>query len=210
MTDASTNDRRRPESVSEPPSSPLEILKQVGPGLIIAANIVGSGELIMTTKTGAEAGIALLWLIMLGCVVKVFVQLELGRFAISHGETTLSSLNRVPGPRLGRINWVVMMWGFMMLTTVGQLGGIVGGVGQALAQTIPITGDVQEAVRIPSEDNIRTLVDFQLLQEGKAPVRDNELATRLEKLTESQRQRFERQMAWVAQDLNNLGDRGEH
>ena len=108
LPDSTTADRRGAEHIVEPPTTVRNILRQVGPGLIIAANIVGSGELIMTTKTGAEAGIALLWLILLGCVVKVFVQLELGRFTISHGETTLSSLNRVPGPRGGRVNWIVM------------------------------------------------------------------------------------------------------
>ncbi|MCA9061349.1 MAG: Nramp family divalent metal transporter [Planctomycetaceae bacterium] len=126
-------DQRLAEHTIAPPTTLGLILKQVGPGLIIAANIVGSGELIMTTKTGAQAGIALLWLIMIGCVIKVFVQLELGRFTISHGETTLTSLNRIPGPRLAGVNWIVLVWSFMMLTTVGQLGGIVGGVGQALS-----------------------------------------------------------------------------
>ncbi|MEQ9406080.1 MAG: Nramp family divalent metal transporter [Fuerstiella sp.] len=201
-------DRRRMEHIVEPPTSLLRILKQVGPGLIIAANIVGSGELIMTTKTGAEAGIALLWLIMLGCVVKVFVQLELGRFTISHGETTLSSLNRVPGPRAGRINWVVMLWGFMMLTTVGQLGGIVGGVGQALALTLPVTGDVRTAVSIPSEENIRQLADYRLVNSGRPPVHDPQAADRLAALNPETRARFDRQMKWVEYDLNQLKDLG--
>lgn len=127
----------------------IGILKRLGPGLIIAGSIVGSGELIATTKTGAQAGIVLLWLIIIGCLIKVFVQIELGRYAISHGETTLSALDRVPGLRF-RVNWVVWMWLLMMLFTIGQLGGIVGGVGQALALTIPIKGDYQQAIKVPS------------------------------------------------------------
>ena len=55
--------------------------------MIVAGSIVGSGELIATTKTGAEAGFTLLWLILIGCVVKVFVQVELGRRAVITGET---------------------------------------------------------------------------------------------------------------------------
>jgi manganese transport protein len=82
---AANADLRTPDQIVDPPTSIFAILRQIGPGLIIAANIVGSGELIMTTKTGAQAGISLLWLILAGCVVKVFVQLEFGRFAISHG-----------------------------------------------------------------------------------------------------------------------------
>ena len=48
------------ESTSEtqaPPRTVLGTLRQLGPGLIIAGSIVGSGELIATTKTGAQAGI---------------------------------------------------------------------------------------------------------------------------------------------------------
>ena len=44
-------DRRIQDDIIEPPTGFLTVLKQIGPGLIIAANIVGSGELIMTTKT---------------------------------------------------------------------------------------------------------------------------------------------------------------
>ena len=64
------SDETKPETL-EPPKGLKGILRYLGPGLIIAASIVGSGELIATTKTGAEAGIDLLWLIILGCVIKV-------------------------------------------------------------------------------------------------------------------------------------------
>ena len=67
----------------EAPTTFNGIRKQLGPGLIISANIVGSGELIVTTKLGADVGFIMLWFIILGCLIKVFVQLELGRYAIS-------------------------------------------------------------------------------------------------------------------------------
>ncbi|MDB4458998.1 Nramp family divalent metal transporter, partial [bacterium] len=71
-----------------PPSSWKEMLRFLGPGLIITATIVGSGELIVTPKVGAEHGFSLLWFIIIGCMVKVFVQVELGRYAIASGKTT--------------------------------------------------------------------------------------------------------------------------
>ncbi|MGV3485741.1 MAG: Nramp family divalent metal transporter, partial [Planctomycetaceae bacterium] len=109
-----------------------------GPGLIVAGSIVGSGELIATTKTGAEAGFTLLWLIILGCVVKVFTQVELGRYALQSGKTTLAAMDEVPGPRIaGRGNWLVWYWMLMWVASISQLGGIVGGVGQSLAVSIP-------------------------------------------------------------------------
>jgi Mn2+/Fe2+ NRAMP family transporter len=112
----------------------------LGPGLIIAASIVGSGELIATTLTGARGGLSLLWLIILGCVVKVFAQIEIGRFTVSTGIPTLSALSTVPGPRIaGRGNWLVWYWFFMWFCSIGQLGGIVGSVGQVLAIVQPLT-----------------------------------------------------------------------
>ena len=124
----------------DPPRSPLTVIRCIGPGLIVAGSIVGSGELIATTKTGAEAGFTLLWLILLGCVVKVFTQIELGRYAIISGKTTLRALDEVPGPRIkGRGNWLVWYWLVMWVAGISQLGGIVGGVGQAMAISAPLT-----------------------------------------------------------------------
>ena len=129
-----------PKAVETPPQTIGGILRRLGPGLIIAGSIVGSGELIATTKTGAQAGFWLLWLIIIGCVIKLFAQVEFGRYAISSGKTAMAALNEVPGPRL-RANWVLWYWVVMFVVTLGQLGGIIGGVGQSMAMTGPITGD---------------------------------------------------------------------
>lgn len=129
-----------PSDLDEPPVHWLGILSHLGPGLIIAASIVGSGELIATTITGAKAGLSLLWLIILGCVIKVFAQIEIGRFTLSSGIPTLSALNQVPGPRIqGRGNWLIWYWFVMWFCSIGQLGAIVGGVGQTLAMVQPVT-----------------------------------------------------------------------
>lgn len=106
--------------------------------MIVAGSIVGSGELIATTKVGAEAGFTLLWLIILGCVIKVFAQVEFGRYSITHAETPLRALNAVPGPRW-KCNWIVWYWVLMTCLIISQQGGIVGGVGQALSISAPIT-----------------------------------------------------------------------
>src|SRR5205823_3981270 len=101
MSQAKPSSEPAPETskattVETPPTSILGILSRLGPGLIIAGSIVGSGELIGTTKTGAQAGFWLLWLIVIGCVIKVFVQVELGRDAIVRGKTTMEALSEVP------------------------------------------------------------------------------------------------------------------
>lgn len=142
-----TEPTERSEEIREAPTTTIGILRNIGPGMILAGSIVGSGELIATTRTGAEAHFDFLWLIILGCIIKVFAQIELGRYAITNGKTTLAALNEVPGPILRfslgkrkiRANWILCYWLLMFVSILGQQGGIVGGVGQAMAISIPLT-----------------------------------------------------------------------
>jgi Mn2+/Fe2+ NRAMP family transporter len=136
------------DTSQEPPTTIPGILRKLGPGLILAGSIVGSGELIATTAAGAEAGFVLLWLIIIGCVIKVFTQIELAKYAISSSETTLAALNEIPpvlsvpmGRRRVRANFIVVFWLAMFLTGLAQLGGIVGGVGQAMSISVPLTAE---------------------------------------------------------------------
>jgi Mn2+/Fe2+ NRAMP family transporter len=125
-----------PEAIKEPPHSLPKAIRQIGPGLILAASIVGTGELINTTSLGAQAGFSLLWLILFSCVIKVFVQVELGRYAITHGKTTLSAFDSLPGPRAG-VSWLCWLWLFMTLTTQAQVAAMEGVVGQAAHMAFP-------------------------------------------------------------------------
>ncbi len=145
----------------DPPTSPMRIIRSIGPGLIVAGSIVGSGELIATTKTGAEAGFSLLWLIIIGCVVKVFAQIEFGRYAIISGKPTLRALDEVPGPRVqGRGNWLVWYWLVMWFCSISQLGGIVGGVGQALAISAPLTQAGVDYNKTADAETLRKFEEF--------------------------------------------------
>jgi len=185
---------------TNPPSTFSGIIRRLGPGLIIAGSIVGSGELIATTKTGAEAGIALLWLIVIGCLIKVFVQVEMGRHAITHGELTLSSLDALPGPRC-RVNWILWFWIIMTACTIGQQGGIVGGVGQALALTFPLKGDYLQAIRIPSQTELERFVKWE--KDRRAG--DIELHQR----STAQQKRIVRGHEVMQDRINQLGPQGD-
>lgn len=145
-----------PGGPKEAPTNLRGVVRYLGPGMIIAAGVVGSGELIATTKAGAQAGISLLWIILLGCVIKVFAQIELGRYAVTTNETTLTAINRLPGPRF-RANWIIWLWLIMMGTTYGMMGGILAGAGQALAMTIPITGDYALAIQSSAAVEAQTI-----------------------------------------------------
>jgi manganese transport protein len=128
------------DAIREPPVSLWAALRQIGPGIILAGSIIGTGELLLTTGLGAKYGFVFLWLILFSCVVKVFVQVELGRYSISSGVPTLRALDSLPGPRFGT-HWLVWWWLFMLLATVPQLGAMIGGVGQALHLAVPHLND---------------------------------------------------------------------
>lgn len=122
--------------VSAPPAGLLPSLKRIGPGMILAASIVGSGELIATTTLGAEVGYVALWVILISCFIKPAVQAELGRYTIATGKTGLGGFNEVPGPKW-RVSWVVWLWLCMIAMTRFQIGAMFGGVAQVMKLIFP-------------------------------------------------------------------------
>ncbi|HYH29177.1 MAG TPA: Nramp family divalent metal transporter, partial [Pseudonocardia sp.] len=128
------------DGIKEPPVGWRASFKYLGPGLILSASIVGSGELIATTTLGAEAGFVLLWLVIISTLVKVAVQVELARWTIATGQPALTGYNKVP-PRIGRVGWVNVLWAILALSKLLQLGGIIGGVAVAFSILLPIGGD---------------------------------------------------------------------
>jgi manganese transport protein len=126
----------RPEDAAAPPQTLGAILRRIGPGIILCASIVGSGELIATTTLGAQAGFLALWVILLSCFIKPIIQVEWTRYIIATGETGLESFNRIPGPRLV-VSWVVWAWALMVLVTLFQIGAMFGGVSQVMHQIVP-------------------------------------------------------------------------
>ncbi|MCF6314349.1 MAG: Nramp family divalent metal transporter [Verrucomicrobiales bacterium] len=147
-------------TVEEPPKSFFGKLKFLGPGFILSASIVGSGELIMTTQLGAKAGFVTLWVVLVSCLVKVAVQLEFGKHAINTGETSLAAFNKLPGLKLGRANWSVWLWLSLMVFKFFQVGGIVGGVAIILHMAFP-------ALSIPLWAGISVVVVALLVFRGK-------------------------------------------
>ncbi len=130
--------QQSPDDRLSPPTTWWGTLKHLGPGFILSASIVGSGELVATTHLGATAGFVALWVILVSCLVKVAVQLEFGKRAILTGETTMESLNTLPGPRLGNANWSIWLWLALMIVKPLQTGAIVGLVAVILSMLIPV------------------------------------------------------------------------
>lgn len=79
------------------------LLLALGPGLIWCGEFIGSGEVILSTRTGAIFGATLLWVPVMAILTKVWIGLAGAHYTVSTGEGMIDMLSRTPGPR----NWVI-------------------------------------------------------------------------------------------------------
>ncbi len=127
--------------IKQPPKGWWASLRFLGPGLLLSASVVGSGELIATTVLGAKAGFVTLWVILVSCLVKVVLQLEFGKHAISSGEPTMVALDGLPGLRF-KVSWAVWVWLAIYVVKFVQEGGVLGAVVLALHIAFPGLNEV--------------------------------------------------------------------
>lgn len=124
------------------PEGLLARLKYIGPGIILAAAAIGSGELILTPRAGALYGLSIAWVIVLSIIYKMTFTLGLARYTIATGEDIFQGFSRLPGPRL----WFV--WVLSLIFLLGAIGysGIALACGSALCALFPSLSMVQWAV----------------------------------------------------------------
>ncbi|NUL46060.1 Nramp family divalent metal transporter [Cellulosimicrobium funkei] len=128
-----------PDAVREPPTKLSGKVKFLGPGMLTSAAVIGSGELITTTALGAQAGFALLWLIIISTLVKVWVHIEFAQWTILTGKTAIDGYSTI-GPRWRGIGIINMLWIANEFPKLIQRGGVVGGTAAALSLAFPVFG----------------------------------------------------------------------
>ena len=144
----------RPGEQRTPPVGFRSRLRHLGPGIVISGTIVGSGEILLTSSLGAQAGFLLLWWVLLSCWSKSIVQAELARYIIISGDTYLRALNRLPGrsaTRHGGIAWPIPLGLLGFIPSLLTMGGIVGGASQGLQLLIgfdPVTNTAIVALAV--------------------------------------------------------------
>ncbi len=85
-----------------------------GPAAIVASLAIGAGETIVVVRAGSWAGYELLWLVLLGALVKgLFLTYMLGRYTAISGQLIGDRLVRLPGPR----GWILIAIIVMDLAT---------------------------------------------------------------------------------------------
>jgi Mn2+/Fe2+ NRAMP family transporter len=67
----------------------VSFLKLAGPGLIVAASGIGSGDIVSATVAGARYGVILLWAVALGAFIKFVLNEGIARWQLATGLTAL-------------------------------------------------------------------------------------------------------------------------
>ncbi len=95
------------EMVIKKPPVGLAVLALIGPSIVWAAEYIGSGEVILATRTGAILGTAVLWAIVLGVFLKFWIGMSGARYTVCTGEGMIDMFNRIGSYHL--VVWVVVV-----------------------------------------------------------------------------------------------------
>lgn len=90
-------------------------LARIGPGLVLAATGVGVGDLVAASVSGARYGLALIWAVVVGAVLKYALCEALTRWQLATGTTLLEGWAEHLG---GWVRWVflvyLVIWSFVV------------------------------------------------------------------------------------------------
>ncbi len=114
----------------------LAILAIVGPSLVWAAEYIGSGEVILATRTGAILGPVVIWAVFIGIFLKFWIGMSGARYTVCTGEGMIDMFARIPGPRNWPV-WIVLLAQFASAAI--SIGSIAAAAGVFLSSMIGIS-----------------------------------------------------------------------
>ena len=118
------------------PKPTVSVLKLAGPGLVVAATGIGSGDVVSATVGGARYGVILLWAIAAGAFFKFVLQEGIARWQLATGSTLLEGWCRhlPPWLQIALMTYVVG-WGLVVGAGLMSACGI---AAHALVPGVPV------------------------------------------------------------------------
>lgn len=107
-------------------------LRELGPGIVIAATGLGAGDLIAASVAGAKYGVAIVWAAVVGAVLKFALNEGLARWQLATGTTLLEGWVR----RLPRF-WSVYFFVYLLLWSFIVAGALMAATGLAVHALVP-------------------------------------------------------------------------
>lgn len=127
-----------------PPVGLGRTMLAIGPGIVVSGSVIGSGELINVPVQAASYGFVLLWAVIISCVIKYFLQVELGRHCLVHNRTTIQAFNSCPGPRLRGTSWLGLTYIACYTVSLVTIAGILEATAGLFSSLWPLkTGGVE-------------------------------------------------------------------
>jgi len=74
---------------------PVPLRRIIGPGVIILAAAIGSGEYVLWPFITSQVGLVALWLAVVGVVTQYFINMEIERYTLATGETAVTGFSRL-------------------------------------------------------------------------------------------------------------------
>ena len=106
----------------------LSFLKLAGPGLVVAATGIGSGDVVSATVGGARYGVVLLWAIAAGAFFKFVLQEGVARWQLATGKTALEGwADHLPA----WVKWYFVV--YLVLWTVAVSASLTNATGLGIA-----------------------------------------------------------------------------
>ncbi len=119
------DEQNRHEEGGTERARPSSLFAMIGPGLLLAATGVGSGDLATASIVGGMLGVGVLWAVLVGCFLKFVVTEGLARWQLASGETLLEGVVR----RVGRIViWLflpyLLLWSYFVASAQMSASGV--------------------------------------------------------------------------------------
>ena len=106
----------------------VSVLKLAGPGLVVAATGIGSGDVVSATVGGARYGVMLLWAIAAGAFFKFVLQEGIARWQLATGKTALEGwADHLPA----WVKWYFVV--YLVLWTVAVSASLTNATGLGIA-----------------------------------------------------------------------------
>jgi len=118
-TDPNANQGAQPQKAQPPKTF------AIGPGIIMAATGLGAGDLVAATVSGAKFGIVILWVAVLGALLKLALNEALARWQLATQTSLIAGwVNKLPA----WVHWYfliyLVLWSFLVAAAIMAACGI--------------------------------------------------------------------------------------
>lgn len=114
------------------PDSLWSLLRQIGPGIAVAATGVGAADLVSSAVAGSQLGMTLAWAIIVGAVLKFALTEGVARWHLTTGTSVLEGWARHLGTP-----WMVVFFIYLIIWSIVVSGGLMVASGLAAHSVFP-------------------------------------------------------------------------